>query len=49
MLFLTFNSVCLFAQNRGRMGSRSSEVYLSNSAVAAASAIAGKIADPREL
>ena len=34
---------------RGRMGSRSSEVYLSNSAVAAASAIAGKIADPREI
>ena len=32
---------------KGRMGSRSSEVYLSNSAVAAASAIAGKIADPR--
>jgi 3-isopropylmalate/(R)-2-methylmalate dehydratase large subunit len=34
---------------RGRMGSRTSEVYLSNSAVAAASAIAGKIADPREI
>ena len=34
---------------RGRMGSRESEVYLSNSAVAAASAIAGKIADPREI
>jgi 3-isopropylmalate/(R)-2-methylmalate dehydratase large subunit len=34
---------------RGRMGSRSSEVYLSNSAVAAASAIAGKIVDPRKI
>ena len=34
---------------RGRMGSRNSEVYLSNSAVAAASAIAGKIADPRDI
>jgi len=31
------------------MGSRSSEIYLSNAAVAAASAIAGKIADPREI
>ncbi len=30
----------------GRMGSRSSKVYLANSAVAAASAIAGKIVDP---
>ena len=34
---------------RGRMGARDSEVYLANSAVAAASAIMGKIADPREL
>jgi len=34
---------------RGRMGARSSEVYLANSAVAAASAVMGKIADPREL
>ncbi|MRJ06663.1 MAG: 3-isopropylmalate dehydratase large subunit [Epsilonproteobacteria bacterium] len=34
---------------RGRMGSPKSEVYLSNSAVAAASAIAGYIADPREV
>lgn len=31
----------------GRMGSRSSEVYLANSAVAAASAITGYITDPR--
>jgi len=32
----------------GRMGSRSSKVYLANSAVAAASAIAGKIVDPSQ-
>lgn len=43
---------CISTTNRnfvGRMGDRSSEVYLANSAVAAASAIAGKIADPRGL
>ncbi len=43
---------CISTTNRnfvGRMGDRSSEVYLANSAVAAASAIAGKIADPRDL
>ena len=33
----------------GRMGDRTSEIYLANSAVVAASAIAGKIADPRDL
>lgn len=33
----------------GRMGSPESEVYLSNPAVAAASAILGRIADPREV
>jgi 3-isopropylmalate/(R)-2-methylmalate dehydratase large subunit len=31
------------------MGARTSEIYLANSAVAAASAIAGKIVDPRDL
>ncbi|WP_200762830.1 3-isopropylmalate dehydratase large subunit [Nitrosophilus alvini] len=43
---------CIATTNRnfvGRMGARSSEIYLANSAVAAASAIAGKIADPREI
>lgn len=33
----------------GRMGHPKSEVYLSNAAIAAASAIAGKIASPKEL
>ncbi len=34
---------------RGRMGTRDSEIYLANPAVVAASAIAGAIADPRDL
>jgi len=43
---------CVSTTNRnfvGRMGDRTSEVYLANSAIAAASAIAGKIADPKDL
>ncbi len=46
------NERCVSTTNRnfrGRMGARSSEVYLANSAVAAASAIKGKIANPAEL
>lgn len=44
--------VCIATTNRnfvGRMGSRSSKIYLANSAVAAASAISGYISDPRAL
>lgn len=44
------NEVAIATTNRnfvGRMGSRSSKVYLANSAVAAASAITGYITDPR--
>lgn len=34
---------------RGRMGTRESEIYLANPAVVAASAVMGRIADPREV
>ena len=43
---------CISTTNRnfvGRMWDRSIEVYLANSAVVAASAIAGKIVDPRDI
>jgi 3-isopropylmalate/(R)-2-methylmalate dehydratase large subunit len=46
------DEVCISTTNRnfvGRMGARSSKVYLANSAVAAYSAISGKIANPQDL
>ncbi len=46
------NERCVSTTNRnfiGRMGDRSSEIYLANSAVAAASAVAGKIVNPKDI
>jgi 3-isopropylmalate/(R)-2-methylmalate dehydratase large subunit len=43
---------CVSTTNRnfvGRRGARDSEVYLANSAVAAASAVAGELVDPRDI
>lgn len=52
MGILAENERCIATTNRnfiGRMGHNLSEVYLSNPAVAAASAITGKITDPKEV
>lgn len=49
---LSASDVCVSTTNRnfrGRMGHRESRTYLGNAYVAAASAVAGEIVDPREL
>jgi 3-isopropylmalate/(R)-2-methylmalate dehydratase large subunit len=51
MGILGTNEVCISTTNRnfvGRMGDRSSKIYLSNSAIAAYSAISGYISNPKD-